>query len=386
MLQKTKTAALLVALMLTITALPAKADLTNDLQNLEAQGSAINSLLSLFSFTDQSCSDLGLVNQDIEGFVANAEAVTAGLPTTLSISEQDLDALGSLSTMTNEMSINSVRMSIELQSVENVAELFEYRAALSAMLRLSDDIGTMADRILEMADRILVMADNIGTMAERIIITQQIQNANLAVTQASLLTTQQNIILLSDSVSSIMYDVTLGQLVSDSNNLLNDMTVLNLTSENMAQELERLETYTEVLVTGIVDIYSWMSVNSQAASHYINGDTLTSLSDLSNIYGNLAVSLEIYAATVNDLAPLTDSVILSDATAAMLRLTTDIGVMAARIMEMVDKIIIMADNIGLMADNIVVTQQLQQTNIELTENSLLSAQSATITAIKNMGL
>jgi hypothetical protein len=129
-----------------------------------------------------------------------------------------------------------------------------------------------------------------------------------------------------------------------------------------------------------------MSVSSQGASHYINGDTLTSLGDLSGIYAGLAFSLETYAATINNLSPLTDTAILSDATASMLRLTADIGLMSARIMEMADKIIIMADNIGLMADNIVATQQLQQTNIELTESSLLIAQNTTITAIKNMGL
>ena len=70
----------------------------------------------------------------------------------------------------------------------------------------------------------------------------------------------------------------------------------------------------------------------------------------------------------------------------MLRLTRDIGVMSDRIMEMVDKIIVMADNIGAMGDRIVETEQIQQTNLVLTQNSLLSAQSVTLNVIKNMGL
>jgi hypothetical protein len=253
-------------------------------------------------------------------------------------------------------------------------------------LQLSDDIGTMANRILEMADRILVMADNIGLMADRIILTQQIQSANLGMTQAFLLSTQQNMILLSESVSTMIYNVTLGQLDVDTNNLLDDMTIINLTTENMAQELERLEASTTLMLSGMVDLYTWINTTSQGASHYINGDTLTTLGDLSEIYTQLALSLEIYADAINQLAPLTNTIILSDATAAMLKLTADIGIMAGRIMEMTDKIIVMADNIGLMADNIVTTQELQQTNIELTESSLLAAQTATITAIKNMGL
>lgn len=385
-MQKKKTAGLLVALVLTLLAVPARAGLTANLENLVVQGSAVNSSLTLFSFSDQSCSDLGRINRDLESLTVSIEAVTAGLTTPLSVSSEDMDALDSLSVMAKEMAFDSVRMSVELQDMEAVADLFEYRAALSAMLELSDDIGTMADRILEMADRILVMADNIGTMAQRILLTQQIQYANIALTQASLLTTQQNMVLLSDSVSTILYNVTLGQIVSDSNTLLDDMTVLTLTSENMAGALEGLETSSTLLLNGVVELYSWMNVSSQGASHYINGDTLTSLGDLSNIYAALAFSLDAYAAQVNDLAPLTDTVILSDATAAMLRLTADIGIMAARIMEMTDKIIVMADNIGLMADNIVATQELQQANIELTQNSLLTAQSVTVTVIKNMGL
>jgi len=46
----------------------------------------------------------------------------------------------------------------------------------------------------------------------------------------------------------------------------------------------------------------------------------------------------------------------------------------------------MADNIGLMADRIVETQNIQMTNVALTESSLLTSQSIMITVIKNFGL
>jgi hypothetical protein len=62
-----------------------------------------------------------------------------------------------------------------------------------AMLRLADDIGTMADRILDMADKILVMADDIGDMADRILETQRIQSANVALTQENIRQTQDNL-------------------------------------------------------------------------------------------------------------------------------------------------------------------------------------------------
>lgn len=69
-------------------------------------------------------------------------------------------------------------------------------SSLGAMLRLSSDIGTMADRIGEMADRILLMSANIGAMADRILATQVIQRTNLQLAANVLLRTQQNVLVL----------------------------------------------------------------------------------------------------------------------------------------------------------------------------------------------
>jgi len=64
---------------------------------------------------------------------------------------------------------------------------------IEAMLRLSDDIGTMADRILDMADKILVMADDIGEMSERILETQRIQGENVKLTEDNIVASQKNL-------------------------------------------------------------------------------------------------------------------------------------------------------------------------------------------------
>lgn len=53
-------------------------------------------------------------------------------------------------------------------------------------LRLSDDIGQMAEHIGEMADRIGQMADRIGVMADRILATQRIQSENMEASQESI--------------------------------------------------------------------------------------------------------------------------------------------------------------------------------------------------------
>ncbi len=55
-----------------------------------------------------------------------------------------------------------------------------FETMIRAMLRLSDDIGIMADRILFTEEQIGIMADRIGIMADRILETQRIQNENIA--------------------------------------------------------------------------------------------------------------------------------------------------------------------------------------------------------------
>lgn len=63
---------------------------------------------------------------------------------------------------------------------------------VQAMLQLSTDIGSMADRIGEMADRIVATEELIGDMADRIVLTQQIQSQNLDVIQQNILKAQEN--------------------------------------------------------------------------------------------------------------------------------------------------------------------------------------------------
>lgn len=363
-----------------------RADIHTDIQSLLTEGHTLNSELSSFTFQQEnSCMDLGTLNRSIEEYTADIENFTAAMPL-FSVTDTDLNALDDLSNLVRNMSIESVRLTVELNSIEDVAELFEYRAGLSAMLQLSSDIGAMADRILEMSDRILVMADNIGTMADRILITQQIQNSNIALTQSSILTTQQNMVLLSDSLSTITYNLTLGQIVNDTDALSSAMNAVNLNSDNIDSELSSLVTQTTALLNKTTDLLLLVVENSAKTSHYINADTLTMLGDLSNVHKTLALSLETYANTIEQIAPLTQTPVLADATGSMLQLTKDIGVMSDRIMEMTDDIFVMADNIGLMADNIVETQNIQTTNVQLTEASLLTSQSIMINVIKNFGL
>jgi hypothetical protein len=367
--------------------LPAQAGLTTDLQNLAVNLDTIQNQLAWTQFTGgETCSQLGTLSASVEDYVRVAENIQAQLAAPLTLTTADLTSLDDLTNIAARLAQDSVRLSLELRSVEGIVDVFEYRAALSAMLRLSTDIGKMADRILEMADRILVVADDIGAMADRIVVTQQLQNANMAMIQQALLTTQQNMVAMSGSMSTIAYNVSLAQIKLDTQTLSASLDASSLTPSNMADKLAAVQLLVSALVLKTGAVADSATVSSKTMSQYINGDTLTLLGDLSVLNNGLSVSINTYASAINQLAPLTEAPVLRDATASMLTLTRDIGLMSNRIMQMSDKIIVMADNIGAMSGRIVETQTIQQSNSQMTLTNLQTAQNTTISMIKNMGL
>ena len=277
-------------------------------------------------------------------------------------------------------------LSADISTMEASSDQADIQAALSAMLRLSNDIGVMADRILEMADKILIMANNIGEMADRILLTQQIQSSNMALTQAFILSTQENMIALNVTVDTSIYNNPLSDLITTGNTLSTDMDNTQLSQSNMASELAGFENRINSYLAGVVSLLTIVNSDSSIASHYINGDTLTMLGDLSTVNSALAKSLNRYAEEISSMAAGTDNAVLNDSVYSMLRLSRDIGVMAGRIVEMGNKIYVMADNIGLMSVRIVETQDLQQSNLNLTQSNLSTAQITTVSVISEFGL
>ena len=381
----------IVSLLFVITAILARdveaSTLTSDLQALVAQGSDINTQMSTITLnTDNSCTELGSAVASVAAFTAAIDAVSGNLTAPLSVDTDSLTALDDLSTVSTTIASVLAVLSGDISAMSLNSELADIQSALDAMLELSDDIGTMADRILEMGDKILVMSDNIGIMADRILLTQQIQSSNMALMQASILTTQQNMIALSDTVDTSAYNISLDNLINTGNSLSLDMNSTPLTESNMNTQLADFESRVNDYHNSIMYMFTTVNTDSRMASHYINSDTLTMLGDLSMANAALADSLNRYAQTVNTLAPNTDITVLNEAVYSMLRLASDIGAMGGRIVEMGDRINIMADNIGLMSVRIVETQTLQQTNLELTQSNLSSAKISTISVISAFGL
>jgi len=88
-----------------------------------------------------------------------------------------------------------------------------------------------------MADQILVMSDNIGVMADRILVTQQLQNQNLQLTTATLLTTQENALKLVAVVADSSYNVSLDSLIANGGRLAARMSAVVLNPLTLDKQL-----------------------------------------------------------------------------------------------------------------------------------------------------
>ena len=361
------------------------ASVTTELQGLVTDGQELNSRLSAFTFTEENaCSELGLLNTSIKDYTASIQLVTTHIPNPFSISADDLTSLDTLSTIAVEMGRNAFRLSTGVQTNGSCYDRSNYESLMAAMLRLSDDIGTMADRILEMADRILVMGDNIGLMADRILVTQQLQNGNIRLTQDALLQTQKNVISVNDALMPQIYDALLSNLSAKTQALADAMAATVLEKTTMNVQLQQLETNASSVMIASRNLQEWAAKNNQIAAIELDGDTLTMLGDLSQMHKGMGGSLEAFADAIETLSGETDAQVLQEAMTSMLRLSYDVGVMSNRIMEMSDKIIVMADNIGLMSDRIRQTQELQQGNFETMFQSMFAAQSSMISLFQAM--
>ena len=366
---------------------PPVSPLAEDLQALVTEGNNLTTQLSGISLTaDNLCNELYSANQAANAYINSITAVNAGLSAPLTLDADILTALDNLSLVTLSLANEALALSGDLDTLALTAQMYDISDGLVAMLQLSDDIGTMADRILEMADNILDMADNIGTMSDRIIATQELQNSNVALTQASILTTQENLLTLVSVINTSLFNTNLQTLLDDGTFLAAYMSSIVLTPVNMSTALAGISGDADAYMASVVATDNLISGVTQTSTLYINADALTSFVNLSIMTTSLGTALQGYAVAINGLAPITSTPTLSDSMGSMLRLSYDIGVMADRILEMADVILAMADNIGLTADQILLIQQQQNVNVAATQASILASQEIMIALAATYGL
>lgn len=362
-----------------LTGLLAQPAIATDLQPLVTEGTAFKTQLSGIVLTrDNLCAQMIGADQAAKAYISNITTVSNGLTAPLSVNPNLLDSIDQLSRLNIDITSQLTRLSMDLGLLSSTAPMCNISDGLTGMLQLSDDIGTMADRILEMADKILAMADNIGAMADRIIVTQQLQNQNIALTQASILTTQKNMLALVNVADSTTYNLELQTLVNDGNLLAARLAVVVLNPFTVRTQMKNAADDIAAFAARVQMLNCVITTDSTVSSFYINQNTLLTLGNLNVMLNSLSSVAQAYSVAINGIAPFTSKNSLRDATRSLLSISANIGTSSNSILETGDLILAMSDNIGLQADQILAAQLLQNVNIAATQASILSAQTVAI--------
>lgn len=154
------------------------------------------------------------------------------------------------------------------------------------------------------------------------------------------------------------------------------ISTTELTSDTMCASLISLNNQAKDIVHAIVLVNEGFS-----SPITLDNETLSLSEDLFVSVASLSNQSSLLSDEIALLQPNTKAFILSDAIAAMLQLSSDIGEMADRIGEMADNILIMSDNIGLMADRILETQVIQSENLIVTQNTVMQTQTNTLALV-----
>ena len=356
-----------------------QADLKTDLTHINTSMLELNSSISNAELTSNTmCASLISLNRQAKDIINAIVLVNDSFSSPITLDEETLllteDLFVSVASLSNQSSLLSDEMSL-LQPDTNGFILSD---AITAMLKLSSDIGEMADRIGEMADNILIMSDNIGLMADRILETQVIQSENMILTQNTVMQTQTNTLALVSVIETASYDLSLDTLITEGNILITKMALVSLNPWNISRELEDVQTDVNNYLVQVEQFKTLLNTDMAQNTIYINSDTLNSLIDLSIIMTSIGIIMDGYGTAIQAAQLFTRESTLLEAMNSMLSLSSDIGKLSNNILEMADQILLMADNIGLAADQILITQELQSINIATTQVSILTAQQLAI--------
>ena len=360
---------------MTLSAPAAQAALSTDLQNLNTQAQQLQNTMQAINLSaDDLCAPLNQANDLARELVNSLTAVDASLAAPLQTDAAVYDALDTLFNTSLGIANEALRLSVDLQSLSSTSQMITLKDGIASMLQLSSDIGSMADRIGAMADKILVMSDNIGLMADRILATQQLQNQNVALTTASILQTQTNVLSLVSVVEDSSYNLSFAQLITDGGLLAAQMQAVILNPLTMKTQLQSVATNVRSFLNEVQGVRDIVINDSSTNTIYISYDSMVQLGSMSMMLTSLATAVDGYVIAIDGLKAITSTPTLADSMGSMLQLSADIGVMSNRILEMADQILAMSDNIGLQADQILLTQAAMNANVATTQTSILAAQ------------
>jgi len=165
---------------------------TTDLTEYNDQMAALLEILSqMQGMTTDPTSGVNVdLNELMAQFQVSMEPMMSVIPQMFSMAEQGMDMMDPEKYIPEMMIMAGEMLEFSKYMVDTAAELMkdpnvDHELYVNAMLRLSDDIGLMADRILVMADKMLVM----GEMMQEVAL---VMLDLMAETQTNLLTAQEN--------------------------------------------------------------------------------------------------------------------------------------------------------------------------------------------------
>ena len=366
---------------ITLLSAPARADVATDLQALNTQATALQSYLEGVQLNADStplCGPLVQADNMARDMVNSITAVDESLAAPLQLDADVLAGIEGLSNTTLSLANEALRLSVDLQSLSTAVDMITLKDALAAMLQLSTDIGSMADRIGEMADNILVMSDNIGLMADRILLTQELQNRNVELTINSILQTQTNTLALVSVVEDSTYELDFARLISEGELLAARMGAVAFSPWTLDDQLAAVRDDVKVFLAELQSVQDALVNDSTMNTLDISHDALIQLGNLSLMLTSLAGAVDGYVIAIEGLQAFTSSATLADAMHSMLMMSADIGILSNTILQMADNILVMSDNIGMQADQIVLTQQTMDLNVATTQTAILGAQQMAI--------
>ena len=366
---------------ITLFSAPARADVATDLQALNTQATALQSYLEGVQLNADStplCGPLVQADNMARDMVNSITAVDESLAAPLQLDADVLGGIEGLSNTTLSLANEALRLSVDLQSLSTAVDMITLKDALAAMLQLSTDIGSMADRIGEMADNILVMSDNIGLMADRILLTQELQNQNVELTINSILQTQTNTLALVSVVEDSTYELDFARLISEGELLAARMGAVAFSPWTLDDQLAAVRDDVKVFLAELQSVQDALVNDSTMNTLDISYDALIQLGNLSLMLTSLAGAVDGYVIAIEGLQAFTSSATLADAMHSMLMMSADIGILSNNILQMADQILLMSDNIGMQADQIVLTQQAMNLNVATTQTAILGAQQMAI--------
>ena len=165
---------------------------TTDMTEYNDQMAALLEILSqMQGMTTDPTSGVNVdLNELMAQFQVSMEPMMSVIPQMFSMAEQGMDMMDPEKYIPEMMIMAGEMLEFSKYMVDTAAELMkdpnvDHELYVNAMLRLSDDIGLMADRILVMADKMLVM----GEMMQEVAL---VMLDLMAETQTNLLTAQEN--------------------------------------------------------------------------------------------------------------------------------------------------------------------------------------------------